>query len=319
MRQLINLIVGACAVVVGASAFANDGAASAPTPACTSRCTAIAAPAPADRPRPVHSLAVATTTAAEYSDLGNVRRCREYHWKPGDVIPVEATMYRHITITLPEDGMDVVLGEKELWDMDWSKNIIFAKSLTPLPQGRIGAITAVGRSGNTYEFEVHRVDRPSVQCVTVKADGSMINHTAWQSGDAQQGSQAREQALTAQIARLNVEKAELAKDGDRKAREAIKMYRSAINTNYKWSNADGWYAAGGDIIESVHDDGRFTYVRLKSDNRGLMTIQAEIDGKKEILESMYDANTRTHKINGIFPKFVMRAGDSELTITREGA
>ncbi len=266
----------------------------------------------------VGAFAGAVVSGSVFANSAPVDMCGEFNWKPGYVIHAEAPMYEHVSIQLPEDSMDVVWAAKGLWEIEYVKNFIFAKPLTEQPQGAETTVTAVGQSGNAYQIKLRRTAHPQNQCITVSTAGGMINRTAWQSagGDASQGAQI--QALTAQVARLNAEKAEAARDGDRKAREAIRMYRSAINTNYEWTNAEGWYAAGGDVVESVHDDGRFTYVKLKSDNRGLMTIQAEIDGKKEILESTYDASTRTHKISGIFPKFVMRAGDSELTIIRKG-
>lgn len=260
------------------------------------------------------ALVVATGASANDAPVG---RCREFNWKPGDVIPVESAMYRHVSIKLPEDSLDVVWGAKSLWEIGFVKQYIFAKALTAEPQGAMTTVTVVGQSGNSYEFELRRVSQPKHQCVIVSTNGGLVNKAAWGQMDAQQG--AKVQALTNEIAKLNAEKAELARDGDRKAREAIRLYSGSIYTNYEWTQATGWFAGGGDIVESVHDDGRFTFVRLKSDNRGLMTIQAEIDGKKEILESTYDATSRTHKISGIFPKFVMRAGNSELTILRKGA
>jgi len=264
------------------------------------------------------AVAAAVMSASALANNAPVDMCGEFNWKPGYVIHAEAPMYEHVSIQLPEESMDVVWAAKGLWEIEYVKNFIFAKPLTEQPQGLETTVTAVGVSGNAYQIKLRRTPHPQTQCITVSTAGGMINRTAWQSAGAEASQAGQVQALTAQVARLTAEKAEAARDGDRKAREAIRMYRSAINTNYEWTNAEGWYAAGGDVVESVHDDGRFTYVKLKSDNRGLMTIQAEIDGKKEILESTYDASTRTHKISGIFPKFVMRAGDSELTITRKG-
>jgi hypothetical protein len=75
------------------------------------------------------------------------------------------------------------------------------------------------------------------------------------------------------------------------------------------------------MIASVYDDGRFTYVRLSSDKKGLLSIFGEIDGKKEVLEFDYDSPSKTYTISGVFPKFILKASESEALIesTENGA
>lgn len=263
-------------------------------------------------------MAILALLSAEASaNEGPVQRCKVYNWQPGDVITVEAQYNKQTSVKLPEDALDVVWGAKTLWESAFVKNYIFTKPLTQQGGGAETTMTAVGNSGNSYEFLVRRVSNMRSHCVIVTTAGALINRSNWDSRDNAQAMQT--QALTAQIARLNADKAAMEKEGERKARDAVKLYRSSINTGYKWTTAEGWFAAGGAVIDSVHDDGRFTYIKLKSDNRGLMAVLGEIDGKKEVLESKYDADTRTYKVSGIFPKFTMRAGNSELVITREGA
>jgi len=239
--------------------------------------------------------------------------CRVWSWKPGQEIVVEAALYRHTTITLPEASLEVVWASKELWNNEFVKTHLFVQPTSAQPQGAETTLTAVGESNNTYNFILRRVAKPASNCLIVKTDGAMLNKSAWDSKDSALQSQVA--ALSAQLARANVEKAAAAEENVRQSREAIKAYRSALHTSYTWKQADGWYASNG-VIDAVQDDGRMTYVRLRSDNKGILSVMAEIDGQSEIVESTYDAAKREYKIAGIFPKFSLRAGNSSVVITR---
>ena len=111
------------------------------------------------------------------------------------------------------------------------------------------------------------------------------------------------------------------KAAENQGREALKQYRKEVFTGYQWTNAKGFFAEGaGDgkgVIDSVYDDGRFTHVRLTRANRGLMSVEADLDGKTEMLEYSYDAPTKVYTISGIFPKFIMKTGESSVTISRK--
>lgn len=255
------------------------------------------------------------TAMASANDI-SLKRCRVFNWKPGDIIPVEAAMYKTTHITLPEEALDVVWGTKELWENDHIKNHVFVKPTSPTPQGKATTATAVGSSGNTYEFEIERVDKLQSSCITVEAKGALINRANWDTRENMQEAQIK--LLQQQLARANTEKAQAAtqaaEEAKRQSAEAVKTYRSTISSNYEWTKGEGWFADSA--IESVHDDGRFTYIRLKSDNKGIMSVLAEIDGSLEVLEKVYDATKREYRIAGIYPKFILRAQNSEVTVTR---
>jgi len=242
------------------------------------------------------------------------KRCKTYDWKPGDVITVETARYKQTHITLPESALDVIWGPKELWEADNVENHIFVKPLSPEPQGKETTATAIGTSKNSYEFEFIRVDKLATHCVNINATGGLVKRQNWDSKDAQ--SDIRLMLLQQQIAKLTAEKAQASEESQRQAREAVKSYRSSITSNYDWTEGSGWFADGS--VESVHDDGRFTYIRLKNDEKGIMSISAEIDGRMEILEKVYDATKREYRIAGIYPKFLLRAGKSEMTVSRKG-
>ena len=245
-------------------------------------------------------------------------RCKTYSWKPGDIIQIDAQMFKQTHITLPEEALDVIWGTKELWQQDFVKNHVFLQPTTKEPEGAETTVTAIGNSGNAYEFNVTRVKGMVSHCIMIKTNGDFIRKGNWDTKDSEQD--AKVAVLQQQLARVSVEaaqaNAQATAEGKRIAQAAVKTYRATLFSNYDWTAGAGWFATSA--VESVQDDGRFTYIRLKSDSRGIMSVLAEIDGTPEVLEKSYDAAKREYKIAGIYPKFILRAGDSEVTITRRG-
>lgn len=241
-------------------------------------------------------------------------RCKEFNWKPGDVMLVEAQRWKQTHITLPEEALDVVWGNKVLWDNDFMKNHIFVASNTDQPEGAETTISAIGSSGAAYEFKIRRVNQMTTHCVNIKSVSKFVNRSNWENKDS--AAQMQVEVLQKQLAHASVERAQVVNESQRQTQMAIKSYRSALFSNYSWNEGSGWFASSG--VESVQDDGRFTFIRLKSDSKGIMSVLAEIDGTPEVIEKTYDASKREYRIAGVYPKFKMRAGDSEITITRRG-
>jgi type IV secretory pathway VirB9-like protein len=241
-------------------------------------------------------------------------RCKTYNWSPGDIITIEAELYKQTHITLPEDALDVIWGTDELWDQNFVKNNVFMKPRTNQKEGAETTASVVGQSGNSYEFLVKRTTSMVSHCVIVKANGSLIHKANWDGKDDAHAAQLA--VLQQQLVRANIDKATAAEEAKRQTTAAVKSYRSALSSNYEWTEGEGWFAKSG--IESVQDDGRFTYIRLVSDSRGIMSIAAEIDGTPEILEKVYDPSKREYRVAGVYPKFKLKAGESEMTITRRG-
>ena len=75
-----------------------------------------------------------------------------------------------------------------------------------------------------------------------------------------------------------------------------------IYTRYIWSGGRG--LKGKDLGSEVWDDGRFTFIRSRFDNRGALAVKAEIDGDEEMLEYNMDSDN-VYRIAGIYPVFFM--------------
>lgn len=240
------------------------------------------------------------------------KHCPVINWRPGDVVSLQVQLFSQVHITMPEDVFDVVWFPKDMWDGDHAKNHVFISAKNTSTIGMSTGFTIVGNSQNSYEFEVTRVAKANTTCVVLNLNGSLIDKRKWNQNEALMQSQI--QALSQQINQLQSAKQEVESDMPRREREAVKAYRSAITSNYLWEQGQGWFA--DTAIDSVHDDGRFTYIRLKNDNKGITSIEAEIDGEMQILEKTYDADKREFKVVGIYPKFILRAGNSQMVVTR---
>lgn len=239
-------------------------------------------------------------------------RCKVHTWSPGDIIDVEAQLYKQTHISLPEDALDVVWGPKELWNQDFIKRSVFVTPRTNQPEGQETTVTAIGNSGNAYEFRVVRVPKMMSHCVIIKTGGSLINRANWDGKNDVQ--QAQIAALQQQLVRAQTDQVAAAAEAKRQTSAAVKSYRAALASNYDWTEGQGYFAKT--TVENVQDDGRFTYIRLSNDNNGIMSVTAEIDGQPEVIEKVYDASKREYRIAGVYPKFILKAGKSELTITR---
>lgn len=272
----------------------------------TATSAAPAAPAKGRRVAPtVRARAVNQAIAGE-----PVLSCRTVAWQRGDIVRVQAQPYKQVHITLPESGIDVIMGDKELWALDWINNQIFIKPTSRSNEGRSTTISAIGQSGNAYEFLVTRAHESAEMshCVYLTADSGLIARLAWSQAAAASGGA---EVMAREVHGLRERNENL----ERQARDSMKAYRKRLNSNYAWSAGVFSRWNGGDV-ESVYDDGRFTYVRMKDGAQGLVSIAGEIDGKSLLLEYSYDSPTRTYQISGIFPKLMLRSGDQSLTISR---
>lgn len=256
------------------------------------------------------SLTVLASSAALASDVP--RRCKVYNWSPGDIVEVDAELYKQTHVSLPEDALDVVWGPKNLWNQEFVRNNVFITPTTKEAAGKETTITVIGQSGNSYEINVTRVEKMVSHCVIIKAGTGLVNKANWANHDSAQD--ARIAALQQQLARAQADQALAAAEAKRQTSAAVKSYRAALASNYEWTEGQGYFAKTA--VESVQDDGRFTYIRLSSDNNGIMSVMAEVDGEQEVIEKVYDASKREYRIAGVYPKFTLRAGKSELTITR---
>lgn len=266
----------------------------------------------ARRGRPAPAVPIQARAANQARESEAALSCRTVNWQRGDIIRLHAQPYKQIHVALPEEGIDVIMGDRELWALDWISNRIFLKPTSRSNEGRATTITAVGRSGNAYEFVVNRVAESAdiPHCVYVVIGQGLVARDAWERADAVR----RAGAPANEMAELRERYDAL----ERQSREDMKAYRKKLFTGYRWDSGlfSRW---NGAEPESVYDDGRFTYVRVRTGAQSLASIMGEIDARPALLEYSYDEPTRTYQISGVYPKFTLNAGRQSLAITRNGA
>jgi type IV secretory pathway VirB9-like protein len=253
-------------------------------------------------------LILAAHTAAQ-----DVTRCKKIYWKPDTVYRLKGVLHQDIHIVLPErimPGTTPVAGNEDLWDPLAGGTHLWLKPNSNEPEGRETTLTVIGESNTSYEFILSRVASDPDKCVTIYKDeirkiSGLAEYKSPEESKAEE-LQARIKAMEGKLLHSNLEQGARVSD-------ALRKYRCLIYTRYKWSDGEGFM--GKNLIRDVYDDGRFTYIRVADANRGLLAITAEIDGKKEMIEYQHDSND-LYRISGIYPKFGLKCGDSEVGIER---
>jgi type IV secretory pathway VirB9-like protein len=237
-------------------------------------------------------------------------KCSIVHWHEGDVITVTASLNKATHITFPENNTDVIVGNNELWDVDFTHNHVWIKPNTVEKDGSATTVSYVGESNTSYEMYIKRKTGNHPICYIVKKPEELVNKQSWNKVNkpdspvvANRIAIERQRRATNQIIK--------------QTRDALSKYRKSIFTGYLVNEGEGWFSNNGELVSSVYDDGRFTYIRVLDDSRGLMSVFGMIDGKQELLESEYDPATKMYEVSGVFPEFTMRAGDSEVLIKRD--
>ena len=264
----------------------------------------------------ISSIALVLLTAAPffseaktiYSPIAN---CTKISYEKGNIYEIETSLNKISHITLPEDALDVIWITPELWKVDWKSTSVFVKPTTSLPEGQETTLSVIGKSGNHYEFLVKRKKSLPVHCYNVVTAMPMIHSAKWLNTDSKDANVIAALQNELVVAKANADQAK--KDAERQAKDAMRLYKTTLYTDYAWPKPS---FAGQAAIDSVWDDGRFTFIRVAKNNKTLLVVQGEIDGKKHILDAPFDPATDMYTINGVFPKLIMRAGDQEIVIAR---
>jgi len=229
-------------------------------------------------------------------------------------------------IVLPENmirGTKPIVGNSELWTTDSAGPHIYIKPTSKLKLGEQTSLSAVGESGRSYDFMITRKKDTDSNCY------KLVNGVLF-SDDQKSALTKRKDTAPMELANLykdkyNSQRRE-AKEQQREAvLEALRRYRYQIYTRYNWkksksrpgkgkSGTKGFI--GTNLVSDVYDDGRFTYIRVFQQNRGLLMIEATLEGKTEIIEAKYDSLNKMYTISGIFPEFTMKYGSSKIKISR---
>jgi type IV secretory pathway VirB9-like protein len=242
------------------------------------------------------------------SSVPDVQQCQVIHWVSNRVYTVKGSMNMGTHMVFPETAIDSVVGNKDLWTKEGTLNHVFVKPNSKEPDGNLSTLTFVGKSNTSYEFILKRVpDAQDVPCVIVLRDGDMLNKTAWNNYQDRD-----KQIIQLMSAQFQQQKNQIIAQ----QQNALDKYRGMIYTGYTWQSR-GWF--GRNLISDVYDDGRWTYIRVNDDNKGIMAIYGMLDGKKNVLQFSYDETNKMYRVAGIYPTLKLAYGKNTLVITRKSA
>lgn len=255
----------------------------------------------------------AGTTLAGPAAAADVQACSSIQWQPNRVYVLKARLHHAVHIILPEPlNGKPVNGNPDLWTVDGVGNHTFVKPTNKDdPEGSSTSVTIVGQSNSSYDFRVQRVTSGADDCVYIQKDGSLISgETDWRTSEEKRVAQ-----LQRQVELMQQQISESSKAADQKALDALSAYRGRVFTAYKWGEGKGFL--GKNVISDVWDDGRFTFIRVAADNKGLMQVTANVDGRNEAIEYDYDSNQKLYTLAGLYPEVTLHYDKSTIKITRD--
>lgn len=265
------------------------------------------------------TIAVVSTALAHTAQAS---QCTPIGHTDGKEHTVGAMINAYTHIELPENvlkGTKPIVGNSELWTSDHAGPHVYIKPTSELKPGAITSLSVVGESHKSYNFKIVRKDRVDSTCFKL-TEGTIF------SGGERAALTRREDTSQMELARLWREKYMTAKsesaDETREAvLEALRRYRYQIYTRYDWKktsrSSHGTKGFIGDnLVSDVYDDGRFTYIRVYNENKGLLMVEAKLEGQTEIIEAKFDSLNKMYTISGIFPEFTLKYGKSKVKIVR---
>ena len=245
-------------------------------------------------------------------------QCRLVNHEQHKFIRIKSRLHHGTHIELPEILVaKPITGNRDLWDVEGENRHIFVKpNDAGTTEGSSTTITAVSHNNRAYHFLAERSDDEFDLCVVITHDGEFLPEGAF-SGFARRADEQsaihREQLDALQ---LRLDEAQQASSDRISA--ALDEYRMQLFTGYDWKGGRPPYGKG--LVSDVYDDGRFTYIRVRHNLDGTMSLFADNNGKEQFIEYRYDENRRIYIVTGIYNRIYMKAdARTQLVISRRNA
>lgn len=263
------------------------------------------------------SLAVSSLT----SNVSLAESCQKIEHHVGQQQTVYASLNHYTHIILPKNllpNTKPLVGNPDLWTAEHAGPHIWIKPKSALKPGKSTSVSVVDSDKNSYDFTVKRILGVDIPCYELVVANQTINDLKTALSTNNGGSGVSNDAIS--IA-LNEQKQRLSEKFTNERKDAViralRAYRFHIYTRYRWEHIDEDDAfIGNDLISDVYDDGRFTYIRVHRDNKGLMTIKAKLNGQSEIVDFDFDPVSKIYTVSGIYPKFTLQYADTTLDVMR---
>ena len=244
--------------------------------------------------------------------------CRIVNHEPHKFVRIKSRLHHGTHIELPELLVArPVTGNRDLWDVEGDNKHIFVKpNDADTREGASTTITAVSHSNRSYHFLVERSRDEFDLCVVITRDGEFLPEGSFRGfarGEDEQRDLYRQQLDTLQL-RLDEEQ----QAGAEQVSAALDEYRTQLFTGYEWKGGRSPY--GKNLVSDVYDDGRFTYIRVRHNLEGAMSLFADNNGQEQFIEYRYDEDKRIYVVTGVFNRIYMKADEkTRIVITRHDA
>lgn len=250
--------------------------------------------------------------------------CQPIKHKDGEIIRIQSALFLGGRIQLPGNLVAKPLASNNhLWDVDGmiGSSSIFIKPNSSSKEGQRTMIFATTDEGKVYDIQATRVSGKRNQPCIIVSEGSRIF-----SEEQQQALSTFMHAQTPQssaVDRGQIERLEKALSQAQKSSQtavknavvnALKKYQYRIYTRYQWN--EGREFVGRNTISDVYDDGQFTYIRLANPNRGILSVETTIGGKRAIAPTRYIDTYGMYKVTGIYPSFTLRIDEVTIDVQR---
>ncbi len=226
--------------------------------------------------------------------------CQTLNYQDGDLIRVTSAPHLGTRIALPSPLIkDPVITNARRWniggEVGTNQIVIAPNSLDK--EGAQAMVFAFTQSGKVYDILVTRATpKEHTPCLTVSEKPQFVF-----------------KATPPQKTEPKIEKEKSAprtlEQTPVQSGDFPQMF-----TQYQWDKHSKNYPEN--LIASVYDDGRTTFVRLASRHQGSLSIEAKVGDMNTLLPVDHDDHYTVFSVRGVYPSFSLNIGNSSVRVTR---
>ncbi len=252
---------------------------------------------------------------------GPVEPCQELSWTPNTVYRVKSQLHvaTHIMLPEPMQGKPVA-GNATLWAVSGENVHLFIKPKTAeVEEGQATSVSVISVNNESFDFLIERVTKKPDVCIKiVKDDGHAFGNTqGWSTPQQRHDQELADQLQQAQqqITALRTAQEKARAGQQAQVLKTLAEYRTKIYTGYVWDGGNEHF--GKNIVSDVYDDGRFTFIRVTHDNKGILQLRTRIAGKEEMIEYDYDEAKKLYTVAGIYPELLLSYDETTIEVHRK--
>jgi hypothetical protein len=240
--------------------------------------------------------------------------CQRLAARPGHRYSLRANMQVATRVSFPSPIEVFENTLPKLWDVSTYDNSLWARPNSATPEGARTGVSVRLKNGDHYDFVFYAADSlsPSRSCVIIAPRQARYRGPTAADLAAQQAEEeARQAAFDDTVENIR-------RQAENQANDAIKAFQYSMNTAYEWRPASKQSAGMNGLISAAYDDGRFTYIRIRTTGYGLPALSARDGDKDLVVQYTYDDLTGVYTVLGLFDTLRLSVGTSAIDIRRKG-